>query len=97
MPPRKFAHLERAVSRVGNRLLGHGSILVVADVDADGVTSGAIIYNALWNCLPYKCTLEIVVGSGKQHGITQHLDYILDSRFDMVIACDSGSDEARNL
>lgn len=93
VPPRKFAHLERAVSRVSNRLLEGGSILVVADVDADGVTSGAIIYNALWNCLPSKCTLEIVVGSGKQHGITQHLDYILDSRFDMVIACDSGSDE----
>lgn len=93
VPPRKFAHLERAVSKVSNRLLEGGSILVVADVDADGVTSGAIIYNALWNCLSSKCTLEIVVGSGKQHGITQHLDYILDSRFDMVIACDSGSDE----
>lgn len=92
VPPKRFAWLDRAVDRCVSAIRNNESILVIADVDADGLTSGAIVYNVLLSFFTNE-KLEIIVGSGKQHGITQHMDYILERHFDLVIACDSGSDE----
>lgn len=88
--PQEFDNLWDAVDIVREAMSNLQNILVVADVDADGVTSGAIIYNTLRKCTEY---IDIIVGTGKKHGIAQHMDYILSHRFNLVIACDSGSNE----
>lgn len=88
--PQEFDNLWDAVDVVREAMSNLQNILVVADVDADGVTSGAIIYNTLRKCTEY---IDIIVGTGKKHGIAQHMDYILSHRFNLVIACDSGSNE----
>lgn len=88
--PDCFYGLRDAVKRTFQAILNNGSIMVVADVDADGVTSGAIVYNALYNYIHSLKRLDIVVGNRKVHGLAQHEIF---SDYDLVIACDSGSDE----
>lgn len=88
--PECFGGLKEAVLRTFQAILNNGSIMVVADVDADGVTSGAIVYNALYHYVHSLKRLDIVVGNGKIHGLAQHGIFY---DYDLVIACDSGSDE----
>lgn len=88
--PEHLDGLKNAVRRTHQTILNNGSIMVVADVDAGGVTSGAIVYNALYNYIHTLKRLDIVVGNGKVHGLTQHGIFY---DYDLVIACDSGSDE----
>ena len=94
VPPGKFKNLDCAVKVTQEVIRNKGRILVIADVDADGVTSGAMVYSALLEYRRHDLSgLDIVVGKDKQHGIAQHFDFILACNYDLVIACDSGSDE----
>ena len=89
--PLEFKNMDRAVDRIDEAIQKGESILVVADVDADGLTSGAIIYNTLSQILP-PSSLDITVGYGKTHGLTQYDASFLNS-YDLIVACDSGSNE----
>lgn len=88
--PLLFHNMDRAVEMAKDAISNGDKILIVADVDTDGVTSGAMIYNTLNKYL--NIDADIVIGKSKQHGLGQYEKEMFNA-YDLVIACDSGSDE----
>ena len=55
--------------------------LVIIDSDADGFTSSAILINYLHDLFPawVETNLDYRVHDGKQHGLNDHIDWIIKS------------------
>lgn len=88
-PPDQLTNLPEAVALLHDHIEHHSNILVVLDTDTDGITSGTIVYRYLKN---FTDNVTYTIGHGKAHGLTQHGFNFL-SQFDLVIACDSLSNE----
>ena len=77
--------------------------LVIVDADADGFTSSAILINYLYDLFPswVENKLTYRVHDGKQHGLNDHIEWILkvsldpnDNRnYSLVIIPDAGSND----
>ena len=71
--------------------------LVIIDSDADGFTSSAILINYLHDLFPawVETNLDYRVHDGKQHGLNDHIDWIIKSqKYSLVIVPDAGSNDA---
>ena len=71
--------------------------LVIIDSDADGFTSSAILINYLHDLFPawVETNLDYRVHDGKQHGLNDHIDWIIKSqKYSLVIIPDAGSNDA---
>lgn len=70
------------------------NILLIIDSDNDGFTSAAIIYQYIKR-LNNNINIKYLLHSGKQHGLEDHIDYILEysDEIDMIIQPDSGSND----
>lgn len=70
------------------------NILLIIDSDNDGFTSAAIIYQYIKK-LNNNINIKYLLHSGKQHGLEDHIDYILEhsDEIDMIIQPDSGSND----
>ena len=73
----------------------YSKILIVVDSDNDGYTSAAIIYQYTkrLNC---HCTVDYWLHEGKQHGLQDHIDRLMeqDYEYDLIILPDSSSNDA---
>lgn len=73
----------------------YSRILIVVDSDCDGYTSAAIIYDYTkrLNC---HCKIDYWLHEGKQHGLQDHVDKLLndDIQYDLIILPDSSSNDA---
>lgn len=87
--PYEFKNMDRAVACTKKHLADKKKILVIFDVDVDGITSGSITYRALRDI---EANIDWIIGDGKKHGVSQHGIEKL-SQYDLVIACDSLSNE----
>lgn len=69
--------------------------LVIIDSDADGFTSSAILINYLHDFFPawVENKLDYIVHTGKQHGLKDHIDNILNNTYSLVIVPDAGSND----
>lgn len=74
---------------------GSKKTLIVVDSDCDGYTSAAILINYLYDLFPSWVTnhLEWYIHSGKQHGLSDCIDLILESDYSLVILPDSSSND----
>ena len=70
------------------------NVLLIIDSDNDGFTSAAIIYQYIKK-LNNNINIKYLLHSGKQHGLEDHIDYILEhsDEIDMIIQPDSGSND----
>ena len=71
--------------------------LVIIDSDADGFTSSAILINYLHDLFPawVETNLNYRVHDGKQHGLNDHIDWIIKSqKYSLIIVPDAGSNDA---
>ena len=70
-------------------------ILIVVDSDNDGYTSAAIIYQYTKRLNP-NCQLDYWLHEGKQHGLQDHIDKLMeqDYQYDLIILPDSSSNDA---
>lgn len=70
------------------------NILLIIDSDNDGFTSAAIIYQYIKK-LNNNINIKYLLHSGKQHGLEDHIDYVLEcsDEIDMIIQPDSGSND----
>ena len=70
-------------------------ILIVVDSDNDGYTSAAIIYQYTKRLNP-NCQLDYWLHEGKQHGLQDHIDKLMeqDCQYDLIILPDSSSNDA---
>lgn len=71
--------------------------LVIVDSDADGFTSSTLLINYLHDLFPawVENKLEYILHSGKQHGLNDHIDNLIEqkkwnSKFNLVIIPDAG-------
>lgn len=69
-------------------------ILLIVDSDCDGYTSSAIMYNYLMS-INSKLKIDYWIHSGKQHGLEDHIDKILNcnKHYDVVILPDASSND----
>ena len=78
--------------------------LVIVDADADGFTSSAILINYLHDLFPswVENKLTYRVHDGKQHGLNDHMEWILkvtsdpidERNYSLIILPDAGSNDA---
>ena len=93
--PSQFKNIMLAAALYGRVVNSNGRILIVVDSDCDGFTSAAIIYQNTKRMNP-NCQIDYWLHEGKQHGLQDHIDRILDEehQYDLIILPDSSSNDA---
>lgn len=95
--------LSAAAALLSKTISNNDKCLVIVDSDADGFTSSAILINYLHDLFPawVETNLDYRVHDGKQHGLNDHIDWIIkvtsdssDKRnYSLVIIPDAGSND----
>ena len=69
--------------------------ILIVDCDCDGYTSAALLYNYLYTIFPTWTLnhLQWYMHTGKQHGLHDCVDYIIDNNFSLVLCPDAGSND----
>lgn len=89
--------LKTAAAYLIKTITNKKNCLVIIDSDADGFTSSAILINYLHDLFPVwvETNLDYRVHDGKQHGLNDHIDWIIKSqKYSLVIVPDAGSNDA---
>lgn len=89
-------NLKRAAGALINAISQGVKILVVVDSDCDGFTSAATLINYLYDQFPFLITnnrLSWFIHNGKQHGLSDCVDYILTGGYGLVICPDASSND----
>jgi single-stranded-DNA-specific exonuclease len=70
-------------------------VVVVVDADCDGFTSSALLINYLYEAFPAWTQEYIrwIIHEGKQHGLSDCYDYIIEQHFALAIVPDAGSND----
>ena len=85
--------LKEGVAVLLKAIYNNTKTLIIVDSDCDGFTSSAVLINFLYDHFP-RYTLskvEWLVHSGKQHGLKDCKDIILEKDYSLVICPDSSS------
>ena len=92
--PSNFENIERGYELLYNAIQDNWNILLIVDSDNDGFTSSAIIYQYIKKLNPH-INIEYRLHEGKQHGLEDHIDWILEhsNKIDLVIVPDAGSND----
>lgn len=89
--------LEKGYRMLNEAVKGGQRVLVVVDSDCDGFTSAALIMNYIFKMVgdtDYDINnVEYRFHQGKQHGLEDMVEYILEEKFDLVIVPDGGSND----
>ena len=67
-------------------------ILIIVDSDVDGYTSAAILYQYIEDNFP-GANIYYRLHSGKQHGLEDHIDNIIEEDWGLIICPDSSSND----
>lgn len=96
--------LKAAAALLIKTIQSDNQALVIVDADADGFTSSAILINYLHDLFPswVENKLTYRVHDGKQHGLNDHMEWILkvtsdpidERNYSLVILPDAGSNDA---
>ena len=67
-------------------------MLVIVDSDCDGYTSSALLLNYLYDLFPSFVlnNVKYYIHEGKEHGLSDVIDYINIKDFDLIILPDAG-------
>ena len=88
-------NLQSALAAIGEAISKNQSAIIIVDSDCDGMTSAALLINYLYkifptwvsNCLTWK------MHSGKQHGLKDCIDEIVEKKYNLVLCPDSASND----
>ena len=88
-------NLVKAAAAIKSTIELNGKAVIIVDCDCDGFTSSAILINYLYDWYPEWTInhLEWYVHEGKQHGLSDCIDIIIDSGYDLVICPDASSND----
>lgn len=81
IPLDKLQGIDNAYKAVENAIDNNSHIVILADTDCDGITSGAIMYHYLHN---FTNNIEVVINKGKKHGVED-----LETDADLLVVVDS--------
>ena len=92
----KYREIQGAAATLGAVIAANKNCIVVVDSDCDGFTSAALLINYLYDVAPQwvENHLEWFMHEGKQHGLNDCVDIIIDAgSYDLVICPDSSSND----
>lgn len=76
-------------------LVNNKRVFILVDCDPDGWTSAALLINYLYEVAPAWTTNCVTYGlhEGKQHGLKDYIDRLIEEKYDLVIVPDAGSND----
>ena len=91
--------LEDAAAAIRVAIDREDDICVVVDCDADGYTSSAILINYLHDLAPAWAETHVswYMHEGKQHGLSDAMEWIYDMGPSLVIVPDAGSNDTEQI
>ena len=92
----EFCDMHPASVHLGKTIEENKNCIVIVDSDCDGFTSAALLINYLYDIAPkwVEEHLEWFMHEGKQHGLNDCVDIIIDAgSYDLVICPDSSSND----
>lgn len=87
--------LKRAYGFLRDAIVRNEDVVVIVDADCDGFTSAAVIINYLYISYKEWATyhLHYLLHEGKQHGLSDHLQTLLQSNYSLIIVPDGGTND----
>ena len=92
--PRDLENIAQGASLLIDVVNKGEKMLLVVDSDNDGFTSATIMHNYLKDWKP-ECQIDYVLHDGKQHGLQDHIENLLDGddHYGLIILPDSSSND----
>lgn len=92
--PNDLENIERGALLLEKVIRLGEKILIIVDSDNDGFTSATIMYNYLKDLAP-ELEIDYVLHEGKQHGLQDHIEKLLDDgkHYGLIILPDSSSND----
>ena len=87
--------LKDAAAALLNTISSNSSAAIIVDSDTDGFTSSALLINYLYDLFPSWVVnnLDWYIHDGKQHGLSDYCDMLVDCHYSLVIVPDAGSND----
>ena len=87
--------IEKGAKMLVSNIQQESNTLVICDCDCDGFTAAALLINYLNDSFPsfVQNNLKWYVHEGKQHGLSDCMDYINQKDFKFIIVPDAGSND----
>lgn len=86
--------MQKAVQILSKHIKDNNKTIIIVDPDVDGNTSSALLLNYLYNFFPqWVSNIKIYFHDGKQHGLNDCVDYIIENDFKFVLCPDAGSND----
>lgn len=97
-PPEAFGEekLRAAASMLLKHIKNNDKTVIIIDPDVDGNTASAVLINFLYQAIApqwVKDKLEFYFHDGKQHGLNDCIDFILDKGYKFALCPDAGSND----
>ena len=93
--------MQEAVKMVARHIKNNDKTIIIVDPDVDGNTSSALLLNYFYKLFPFWTeNIKFFFHSGKQHGLNDCINYILENDYKFVLLPDAGSndtDECKKL
>lgn len=88
-------YIEKGAKMLVSNIQQESNTLVICDCDCDGFTAAALLINYLNDSFPsfVQNNLKWYVHEGKQHGLSDCMDYINQKDFKFIIVPDAGSND----
>ena len=100
-PPEAFGEelLKSGVKMLIKHIADNHDVVIIVDSDVDGWTSSALLINYLYECFPAWTETHLfwVLHEGKQHGLSDHIEELLDCNYSLVICPDSATNDVEYI
>ena len=100
-PPEAFGEelLKSGVKMLIKHIADNHDVVIIVDSDVDGWTSSALLINYLYECFPAWTETHLfwVLHEGKQHGLSDHIEELLDYNYSLVICPDSATNDVEYI
>lgn len=100
-PPDAFDKelLHKGATMLMTHIAKEDDAIIIVDSDVDGWTSAALMINYLYKCFPTWTENHLTwsLHQGKEHGLKDHIDMLLESNYSLVICPDSATNDIKEI
>ena len=100
-PPDAFDKelLHKGATMLMTHIAKEDDAIIIVDSDVDGWTSAALMINYLYKCFPAWTENHLTwsLHQGKEHGLKDHIDMLLESNYSLVICPDSATNDTKEI
>lgn len=100
-PPDAFDKelLHKGATMLMTHIAKEDDAIIIVDSDVDGWTSAALMINYLYKCFPAWTENHLTwsLHQGKEHGLKDHIDMLLESNYSLVICPDSATNDIKEI